>query len=147
MFLRWIDGDGRLTGNDATKFFAMSNLSRPELKQVTIVLIIFLCGNYNYVEICTVEHQANTMNFGKNCVCTISNKYEIWFPFNRLQNLLQNFVVLFLFRLQNFCVFSYIGNLLLLLLEEAFSVWLHNANLFVKNMWGGFLSAFLNIVF
>ncbi|XP_043692148.1 EH domain-containing protein 1-like isoform X2 [Telopea speciosissima] len=28
------DGDGRITGNDATKFFAMSNLSRPELKQV-----------------------------------------------------------------------------------------------------------------
>ena len=29
-----IDGDGRITGNDATKFFAMSKLSRPELKQV-----------------------------------------------------------------------------------------------------------------
>lgn len=28
------DGDGRITGNDATKFFAMSNLSRPDLKQV-----------------------------------------------------------------------------------------------------------------
>ncbi|KAF9611006.1 hypothetical protein IFM89_026312 [Coptis chinensis] len=28
------DGDGRITGNDATKFFALSNLSRPELKQV-----------------------------------------------------------------------------------------------------------------
>ncbi|XP_059624560.1 EH domain-containing protein 1-like [Cornus florida] len=28
------DGDGRITGNDATKFFAMSNLSRPELKLV-----------------------------------------------------------------------------------------------------------------
>ncbi|KAL5574774.1 hypothetical protein UlMin_018011 [Ulmus minor] len=28
------DGDGRITGNDATKFFAMSNLSRQELKQV-----------------------------------------------------------------------------------------------------------------
>ncbi|KAJ3678429.1 hypothetical protein LUZ60_002232 [Juncus effusus] len=28
------DGDGRITGNDALKFFAMSNLSRPELKQV-----------------------------------------------------------------------------------------------------------------
>nr|XP_016435242.1 PREDICTED: EH domain-containing protein 1-like isoform X5 [Nicotiana tabacum] len=27
------DGDGRLTGGDATKFFAMSNLPRPELKQ------------------------------------------------------------------------------------------------------------------
>ena len=28
------DGDGRITKNDATKFFAMSNLSRPKLKQV-----------------------------------------------------------------------------------------------------------------
>ncbi|KAF5474903.1 hypothetical protein F2P56_006756 [Juglans regia] len=28
------DGDARITGNDATKFFAMSKLSRPELKQV-----------------------------------------------------------------------------------------------------------------
>lgn len=28
------DGDGRITGNDATKFFAMSKLSRSELKQV-----------------------------------------------------------------------------------------------------------------
>ncbi|KAF5478968.1 hypothetical protein F2P56_005486, partial [Juglans regia] len=29
-----LDGDGRITGNDATKFFAMSNLSRQDLKQV-----------------------------------------------------------------------------------------------------------------
>ncbi|KAK2359081.1 EH domain-containing protein [Trifolium repens] len=28
------DGDGRISGNDATKFFALSNLSRPQLKQV-----------------------------------------------------------------------------------------------------------------
>ncbi|KAG6695462.1 hypothetical protein I3842_09G098500 [Carya illinoinensis] len=28
------DGDARITGNDATKFFALSKLSRPELKQV-----------------------------------------------------------------------------------------------------------------
>ncbi|CAI9086866.1 OLC1v1020787C1 [Oldenlandia corymbosa var. corymbosa] len=28
------DGDGRLTGNDAANFFSLSNLSRPELKQV-----------------------------------------------------------------------------------------------------------------
>lgn len=31
------DGDGRITGNDATKFFSLSNLSRPELKQVWAV--------------------------------------------------------------------------------------------------------------
>ncbi|KAK7292443.1 hypothetical protein RIF29_08224 [Crotalaria pallida] len=28
------DGDGRITGNDAINFFALSNLSRPQLKQV-----------------------------------------------------------------------------------------------------------------
>ncbi|CAL5024838.1 unnamed protein product [Urochloa decumbens] len=38
-YLQWFsladqDGDGRLTGSDALKFFAMSNLSKPELKQV-----------------------------------------------------------------------------------------------------------------
>ncbi|GLU18175.1 hypothetical protein SLE2022_344890 [Rubroshorea leprosula] len=31
------DGDGRITGNDATKFFAMSKLSRQELKQIWAV--------------------------------------------------------------------------------------------------------------
>ncbi|KAL2339235.1 hypothetical protein Fmac_013681 [Flemingia macrophylla] len=31
------DGDGRMTGNDATKFFALSNLSRPQLKQIWAV--------------------------------------------------------------------------------------------------------------
>ncbi|RRT75857.1 hypothetical protein B296_00009796 [Ensete ventricosum] len=30
------DRDGRITGNDALKFFAMSKLSRPELKQVPL---------------------------------------------------------------------------------------------------------------
>ncbi|RVX07939.1 EH domain-containing protein 2 [Vitis vinifera] len=34
------DNDGRITGNDATKFFAMSNLSRSELKQVEKVWAI-----------------------------------------------------------------------------------------------------------
>lgn len=33
-FFPQIDGDGRITGNDATKFFALSNLSRQDLKQV-----------------------------------------------------------------------------------------------------------------
>ncbi|KDO62120.1 hypothetical protein CISIN_1g009050mg [Citrus sinensis] len=39
IYLEWFnyadsDGDGRITGNDATKFFALSNLSRQDLKQV-----------------------------------------------------------------------------------------------------------------
>lgn len=29
-----VDGDGRISGNDATKFFALSNLSRSQLKQL-----------------------------------------------------------------------------------------------------------------
>ncbi|XP_066344780.1 EH domain-containing protein 1-like isoform X1 [Miscanthus floridulus] len=38
-YLQWFavadeDGDGRLTGKDELRFFAMSNLSKPELKQV-----------------------------------------------------------------------------------------------------------------
>lgn len=35
----YTDGDGRFTGTEATKFFAMSNLSRQELKQVSIFFI------------------------------------------------------------------------------------------------------------
>lgn len=29
-----LDGDGRISGNEATKFFALSNLSRSQLKQL-----------------------------------------------------------------------------------------------------------------
>lgn len=35
-----LDGDGRLTGNDAIKFFSMSNLPRPDLKQVSLSLVL-----------------------------------------------------------------------------------------------------------
>lgn len=35
IFFMELDGDGRLTGGDATKFFSMSNLPRQDLKQVT----------------------------------------------------------------------------------------------------------------
>lgn len=41
-YVFWIwyaDGDGRITGNDAIKLFSLSNLSRPELKQV-----VFFCS-------------------------------------------------------------------------------------------------------
>ena len=34
-FYELLDGDGRIRGADATKFFAMSDLSRQELKQVS----------------------------------------------------------------------------------------------------------------
>ncbi|XP_017698109.2 EH domain-containing protein 2-like isoform X2 [Phoenix dactylifera] len=33
-FLADSDGEGRITGNDAIEFFAMSKLSRPELQQM-----------------------------------------------------------------------------------------------------------------
>lgn len=40
--LPFLDSDGRITGSDATKFFAMSNLSRQDLKQV-FCFPVFLC--------------------------------------------------------------------------------------------------------
>jgi len=33
------DGDGRITGPDAIKFFGMSKLSRPDLKQVRPIAV------------------------------------------------------------------------------------------------------------
>lgn len=49
LIILFIDGDGRVTGNDATKFFALSKLPRQELKQVLIskntsslLIILFL---------------------------------------------------------------------------------------------------------
>jgi hypothetical protein len=43
-----VDGDGRISGNDAIKFFALSNLSRPQLKQVyTIFFSLFnFCSSF-----------------------------------------------------------------------------------------------------
>lgn len=40
----YADGDGRITGNDAVKFFSLSQLSRPELKQVRASSIVSLVG-------------------------------------------------------------------------------------------------------
>lgn len=37
-WLRCADGDGRITGNDAIKLFSLSNLSKAELKQVSVLL-------------------------------------------------------------------------------------------------------------
>nr|XP_016435239.1 PREDICTED: EH domain-containing protein 1-like isoform X3 [Nicotiana tabacum] len=44
------DGDGRLTGGDATKFFAMSNLPRPELKQVWAIADSKRQGFLSFIE-------------------------------------------------------------------------------------------------
>jgi EH domain-containing protein 1 len=48
-----VDGDGRVTGADATKFFAMSGLSRADLKQVRrrreLVLDLFESGGFFWI--------------------------------------------------------------------------------------------------
>lgn len=58
LLLFFQDGDARISGNDATKFFAMSNLSRLELKLVShsslsffifwILLVYIYIGLYIY---------------------------------------------------------------------------------------------------
>ncbi|KAJ6830021.1 EH domain-containing protein 1-like [Iris pallida] len=55
LYLQWFsvadsDGDGRITGNDALKFFAMSNLSRAELKQVWAIADSKRQGYLDYEE-------------------------------------------------------------------------------------------------
>ncbi|KAM7264778.1 hypothetical protein ACFE04_002461 [Oxalis oulophora] len=47
------DGDGRITGNDATNFFALSNLSRQQLKQVWAVADSKRQGFLGYPEFIT----------------------------------------------------------------------------------------------
>jgi len=42
-----VDGDARISGNDATKFFALSNLSRSQLKHVYIPFLIVHFSIYN----------------------------------------------------------------------------------------------------
>ncbi|RDX62590.1 EH domain-containing protein 1 [Mucuna pruriens] len=44
------DGDGRITGSDATKFFAMSNLSRQDLKQVWAIADSKRQGYLGFIE-------------------------------------------------------------------------------------------------
>nr|GFA94399.1 EH domain-containing protein 1 [Tanacetum cinerariifolium] len=36
------DGDGRITGDDATKFFVLSNLDKSQLKQVFLILLAYV---------------------------------------------------------------------------------------------------------
>ncbi|KAK9673855.1 hypothetical protein RND81_12G194300 [Saponaria officinalis] len=58
LYLDWFnfadsDGDGRITGNDAIKFFNMSNLPREDLKQVWAVADAKRQGFLNFQEFCT----------------------------------------------------------------------------------------------
>ena len=51
------DGDGRITGPDAIKFFGMSKLSRPDLKQVLALAtnplpVLFCLWNYWFLYMC-----------------------------------------------------------------------------------------------
>ncbi|XP_076958073.1 EH domain-containing protein 1-like [Bidens hawaiensis] len=53
------DGDGRLTGNDAIKFFAMSNLSRQDLKQVWAIADTKRQGFLSFKEFVTAMQVVN----------------------------------------------------------------------------------------
>ncbi|KAG5005683.1 hypothetical protein JHK85_024225 [Glycine max] len=48
-----VDGDGRISGNDATKFFALSNLSRSQLKQLWALADVKRQGFLGFTEFVT----------------------------------------------------------------------------------------------
>lgn len=51
-----LDGDGRITGNEGAKFFAMSKLSRPELKQVFQVSWILTVSLFRFCLISSMKY-------------------------------------------------------------------------------------------
>ncbi|KAJ6416369.1 hypothetical protein OIU84_002257 [Salix udensis] len=55
------DGDGRFTGNDATKFFSMSNLSRQQLKQVWALADSKRQGFLGFTEFVTAMQGTNLL--------------------------------------------------------------------------------------
>ncbi|KAL0305960.1 UNVERIFIED_CONTAM: EH domain-containing protein 1 [Sesamum radiatum] len=75
------DRDGRLTGNDATNFFAMSNLSKPELKQVWAVADSKRQGFLGFKEFITAMQ--------KNRGPVSNGNYEAngWYPISILINI------------------------------------------------------------
>ncbi|MED6195242.1 EH domain-containing protein 1 [Stylosanthes scabra] len=56
------DGDGRITGNDATNFFALSNLSRPQLKQVWDIAANRRQGFLGFAEFVTAMQAGYDLN-------------------------------------------------------------------------------------
>ncbi|TVU16506.1 hypothetical protein EJB05_40075 [Eragrostis curvula] len=78
-YLKWFsladdDGDGRLTGNDALKFFAMSNLSRSELKQVWAIADSKRQGYLGFYEFMTAMQLISLAQAGNEiCQDTIEN--------------------------------------------------------------------------
>lgn len=59
-----IDGDGRLSGTDAIKFFAMSNLPRGDLKQVNRFLVHlwgFISASIDYTNLLTLFSYVNSV--------------------------------------------------------------------------------------
>ncbi|KAJ1273392.1 hypothetical protein BS78_06G276800 [Paspalum vaginatum] len=78
-YLQWFaladeDGDGRLTGNDALKFFAMSNLSKPELKQVWAIADSKRQGYLGFYEFMTAMQLVSLAQAGNDISQdTISN--------------------------------------------------------------------------
>ncbi|CAI9787809.1 unnamed protein product [Fraxinus pennsylvanica] len=67
------DGDGRLTGNDATKFFNMSNLPREDLKQVWAIADSKREGFLGYKEFITAMQLISLAQAGHTLTSDIIN--------------------------------------------------------------------------
>jgi len=57
------DGDGRISGNEATKFFALSNLSRSQLKQLWNLADVKRQGFLGFPEFVTAMQVASLIVF------------------------------------------------------------------------------------
>ncbi|KAM3298643.1 hypothetical protein ACQJBY_040233 [Aegilops geniculata] len=71
VYLRWFyladdDADGRLTGKDALKFFAMSNLSREDLKQVWAIADSKRQGYLGFAEFMTAMQLVSLAQAGQD---------------------------------------------------------------------------------
>ncbi|KAG0448333.1 hypothetical protein HPP92_027896 [Vanilla planifolia] len=71
------DGDGRITGNDAIKFFAMSKLSRPELKQVWAVADSKRQGFLGFSEFVTAMQLVSIGQTGKEITPDVLNSIDM----------------------------------------------------------------------
>lgn len=57
------DGDGRISGNEATKFFALSNLSRSQLKQLWTLADVKRQGFLGFPEFVTAMQVGSTFSY------------------------------------------------------------------------------------
>ncbi|KAK6917809.1 EH domain-containing protein, N-terminal [Dillenia turbinata] len=72
-----LDGDGRITGNDAIKFFAMSNLSRSELKQVWAVADSKRQGFLSFKEFITAMQVISLAQMGNDLTHDVLNTADL----------------------------------------------------------------------